>query len=184
MHLCLQPDILVGTANTVTPTISEQTKGKVEVVVGDKAEILASYDISLILNGAEVQPGGAVKVTLPIPESASKYKNVQVVYIDDNGNVTACKTEMNNDGTLTFITDHFSHYAIVGVPNNSSAIWIVIAVVAVLLVGGAVIVFIFFKNKKKNETKADEKISEESEEEVADENEEEENEENNSSSKD
>ena len=103
----------------VEDEVAEDVKENVQVVIGnDNAEILVSYDISLILHGETVQPGGKVEVTLPALENADDYKTLQVVYIDDNGNVTPCETRVNADGTITFVTDHFSRYAIIGVQNE------------------------------------------------------------------
>jgi hypothetical protein len=118
------------------------------VTDSDKAEVLATYDISLLLDGAAVQPGGKVEVTLPAPEGAEEYESLQVVYIADDGSVTPCETRINEDGTITFVTDHFSRYAIVGVPAASSALWITISVVSVALIAAVVIALIVFKKKK------------------------------------
>ena len=112
------------------------------------AEVLASYDISLILDGATVQPGGTVEVTLPAPENAAEFDTLQVVYIDDDGNVTPCETRVNADGTVTFVTDHFSHYAIVGVQNSSPVVWILISAISVALIAGAVVAVLVIKKKK------------------------------------
>ena len=121
--------------------VSADVKVNVQAVVGnDKAEVLASYDISLLLDGATVQPGGTVEVTLPAPENTDAYDAIQVVYVDDEGNVTPCETKVNADGTITFVTDHFSYYAIVGVQNAFPTIGIVIAILGIaLLVGGAIL---------------------------------------------
>lgn len=101
--------------------VDEDVKTNVQVVAGnDNAEILLSYDISLLLNGVAVQPGGKVEVTLPALENVDDYETLRVVYIDDDGNVTPCETRVNADGTITFVTDHFSRYAIIGVHNSSS----------------------------------------------------------------
>ena len=128
--------------------ISENVKASIEVVVqNNKAEVLASYDISLLLDGARVQPGGAVEVTLPVPENAGEYDELQVVYIDDSGKATLCETHMNEDGTITFVTDHFSHYAIVGIPGSSSGVWIAITVISAVLIAGAVVAVFLIKKK-------------------------------------
>ena len=133
----------------VTDEISEDVKANIEVVFEDNnAEVLASYDISLLLDGVTVQPGGTVEVTLPAPENAGEYGNLQVVYIDDDGNVTPCETRMNDDGTITFVTDHFSHYAIIGVPGTSPVVWILISAISVALIAGAVVAVVIIKKKK------------------------------------
>jgi hypothetical protein len=131
------------------PLISEEAKANIAIVVDDdNASVLASYDISMMLDGVTVQPGGTVEVTLPAPENAGDYGKLQVVYIDDNGEVTPCETRLNADGTITFVTDHFSHYAIIGLPGTSPVVWILISVISVALIAGAVAVLIIFKKKK------------------------------------
>ena len=133
----------------VKDEIAEDVKANVQVVAGnDNAEILVSYDISLLLDGATVQPGGKVEVTLPAPENAGDFDTLQVVYIDDEGNVTPCETRVNADGTVTFVTDHFSRYAIVGVRNSSPVVWILISAIGVALIAGAVVAVLVIKKKK------------------------------------
>ena len=133
----------------VTEETTEEVMTKIEEVTAEKAEVLAAYDISLVLGEAEVQPGGKVAVTLPAPENAGDFESLQVVYVDDNGNVTPCDTKVNEDGTVTFITDHFSYYAIIGIPAQSSNAWIFILIaVVVVLAAGAVVTFFLLKKKK------------------------------------
>ena len=98
--------------------VSNTAQENIEQEIGDNAEALATYDISMLLNGAEIQPGGDVEVNLPLPQNinAADYTDITVVYIDDNGNVTPCETTVNDDGTVTFVTDHFSCYSIVAIP--------------------------------------------------------------------
>jgi hypothetical protein len=135
-------------AEEVKEPVSEEVKANIAVVGGKNSEVLVSYDISLLLNGVNVQPGGAVEVTLPAPENAGDYSNLQVVYIDDEGNVTPCETRVNDDGSITFVTDHFSNYAIIGVKNSSPVVWIVISAVSVALIAGAVVAVLVIKKKK------------------------------------
>ena len=70
------------------------------------------------------------------------------VTFDDDGNVTPCETRVNADGTVTFVTDHFSQYAIIGVQNSSPVVWILISAISVALITGAVIVVLVIKKKK------------------------------------
>lgn len=136
----------------VSEETSEEVQAKIEEATAKKAEVLAAYDISLVLDGAEVQPGGKVAVTLPAPENAGDFETLQVVYVDDEGNVTPCDTKINADGSVTFTTDHFSYYAIIGIPAQSSNAWIyiLIAVIVVLAAGAVVTVLLLNKKKKKN----------------------------------
>ena len=101
----------------VEDELSASIQKNVDYAIGkDKdTELLAVYDIELVLDGATVQPGGLVMITLPAPENAADHESLQVVYIDSKGNVSLCDTTVNSDGSVSFLTDHFSRYAIVGV---------------------------------------------------------------------
>nr|MBE6545217.1 hypothetical protein [Oscillospiraceae bacterium] len=103
--------------DAVNEDLSNTVHKNIDVAAGTgkEADLLTVYDIALVLDGASVQPGGDVVVTLPAPENTDGYESLQVVYIDDNGNVTVCETTVNADGTVSFVTDHFSRYAIIGV---------------------------------------------------------------------
>ena len=138
----------------VEEEVSETVKENVSAAIGEDkaAEVLAEFDIDLVLNGVNVQPGDEIEVTLPIPENAAAYNDLQVVYIDDNGNVTPCETTVNDDGTVTFVTDHFSRYAIIGINKNGGTpvgaiVGIVIGAIVVLGIGSFAI-FWFVVEKK------------------------------------
>ena len=132
----------------VTGAASETVLSNITAAIGKgKTTVLASYDISLLLDGAAVQPGGKVAFTLPAPKNTEGFDSLVVVYIDDDGNVSACETTVNADGSVTFITDHFSQYSIVGVNNTSTVVAAVAAiavVVAVLCVG----VYVYIKKRR------------------------------------
>ena len=123
---------------------------KLKETVGNGAEFLAAYDISLILDNISVQPEGKVAVTIPLTENTDAYEKIQVVFVDDLGNVTPHETKVNEDGTLTFITDHFSYYAIVGIPESKAsgfAVTIISILTAALLSGALIFIFIKKKNR-------------------------------------
>ena len=141
-------------ANTIlqaTQTGSDvygKTRENLSALYGKTSTVLAAYDISLLLDGASVQPNGKVAVTLPAPHGMEDYDRFQVVCIADDCTVTECETKVNADGSVTFITDHFSVYAIVGI--RSSVNWIPIAVIgAVLLIGAATIIVVVSKKRKR-----------------------------------
>jgi hypothetical protein len=46
------------------------------------------------------------------------------------------------------VTDHFSHYAIIGIPASSSIVWILISSVSVALIAAAVVGLLVIKKKK------------------------------------
>ena len=142
----LDPNTVIN-VNAITEAISKDVKNNIKNAIGKgKTTVLASYDISLLLDGATVQPGGMIAFTLPAPEDTD-YDSFVVVFIDDDGNVTPCETTVNEDGSVTFLTDHFSQYSIVGVNNGSNA-WIWISAIAAVLVAGAVVAFIVIKKKR------------------------------------
>ena len=120
--VCPDTDVTVRHEDgTVMPAGTTITVDAVEidesdVNLGEQTALVEVYDISLLLDGQEIQPDGVVAVTLPAPADIDRYTDLQVVYIDDAGNVTPCETVVNPDGTITFYTDHFSYYAIVGTP--------------------------------------------------------------------
>ena len=94
----------------------ETAKDAISDLAGEDAIIVTAYDINLLLDGAEVQPGGQVQITLPALPEDKIYTDVVVVYIDEDGNLTVCPTVVNEDGSISFITDHFSCYAILATP--------------------------------------------------------------------
>ena len=95
--------------------IPEQVLGEIAVTAEGAAKPLGMFDLSLLLDGATVQPGGTVVVTLPAPDLAAEYDHIIVVYIASDGSYEECKTTVNEDGTISFETDHFSKYAVIGI---------------------------------------------------------------------
>lgn len=69
------------------------------------------YDLGLLLNGAKYNPDGTVTVTLKL-EDSYRNKNIGIIYIDDNGNITKLLSTKDKD-YIKFDTTHFSTYAIV-----------------------------------------------------------------------
>ena len=99
--------------------------------------------------GAEIQPNGTIQITLPALQQEFDADNVMVVYISPDGSYQECKTTVNEDGTITFETDHFSRYAVIEITNSTPAIvWILISTISVVLIAGAVVAVIFIKKKK------------------------------------
>ena len=133
--------------------LTEQARENLVSMIGKKAEILISYDISLMFEGVAVQPGGKVAVTVPAPENIGEYDSITIVFIDDNGNITPCETKVNDDGTVTFVTDHFSYYAIVGLPQNSvhTVMVVLFSVLLIISLAGGLTAFFIIKKKKEKE---------------------------------
>ena len=137
-------------------SISEQILGEFAATAETVVEALDVYDINLLLDGVKIQPNGAVVVTLPAPKFTAEYDRIIVVFIADDGSYDECKTTVNADGTISFETDHFSKYAVIGVNEEEAddriGVGAIIAIVvgAVLVVGGGAFVIYWFVIKKKN----------------------------------
>ncbi|MGX8852930.1 hypothetical protein [Amedibacillus sp. YH-ame10] len=71
------------------------------------------YDVKLLKEGVVIQPSGMIKVSIPLTDAMKTMTDLQVVYIDDSGNVTIIPSIIK-DGKAIFITDHFSYYGIIG----------------------------------------------------------------------
>ncbi len=138
-----------------TEEIPDEVLGEIAVTADGAAKPLGIYDLSLLLDGAEIQPGGTVIVTLPAPDLAAEYDSVIVVYIAPDGSYEECKTTVNEDGTISFETDHFSTYAIIGIDKSAvkgglptgAIVGIVIGAVILLSVGVFAIVWFAIKKK-------------------------------------
>lgn len=99
--------------------------------------ILAAFDVSLFktvydLTGAKISNGkisntaitAPITIRIPVPAGYTDRNDLQVVYIDDAGNVTPfATTVVTVDGTqyLQFTTTHFSVYAVTALEQKSSA---------------------------------------------------------------
>lgn len=75
----------------------------------DKTKPVYVFDISVIKDGAKVQPNGKVKVTVPISEDVSGY---EVLHILSDGKVESLSVTYK-DGKATFETDSFSKFVFV-----------------------------------------------------------------------
>lgn len=144
--------------------ITEEIVGEIELKLEGGIKPLACYDISLLLEGAEIQPDGTIIVTLPALQFEYDYDKVIVVYIAPDGSVEECKTTVNEDGTVSFETNHFSRYALVGVTEGEPApvptpdpdpkpestvptfVWIIIIVAGVAIIVACVVGPLFKKN--------------------------------------
>lgn len=90
-------------------------------LLDENQEMLQLYDIKFLLNGIEIQPEGNIKITLILTAEQQEYQNLKVVYIADDGTVTIMPSEINGD-EVSFITDHFSHYGIIGTRADVSGV--------------------------------------------------------------
>jgi rubredoxin len=147
--------------------VPEQVLGEIAVTAEGAAKPLGMYDLSLLLDGAKIQPDGTVAVTLPAPDLAAEYDTIIVVYIAPDGSYEECKTTVNEDGSITFETDHFSKYAIVGIDKTeekeglSVGVIIAIVVIGLIVVVGGIMTVIVRKKRSPvvSSGTSDEKIS-------------------------
>lgn len=139
--------------------IPEQVLGEIAVTAEGAVKPLGIFDLSLLLDGAEIQPNGTVAITLPAPDLAAEYDSIIVVYIAPDGSYEECKTTVNEDGTITFETDHFSQYAVIGISKNAvpaaesglgtgAIIGIAVGAVVVLGIGVFFLYWFVFRKKK------------------------------------
>lgn len=82
----------------------------IKQIVSENYGIVASYDISLLVNGEKTQPDGTVEIGIPIP---AKYENslIQIVYIADDGAIELYDTRRSR-GVAYAKVEHFSVYAL------------------------------------------------------------------------
>ena len=139
----------------------------VKNILVETSDTFTLYNISAVLNGTEVQPGGEVTATFNIPEGYGT--DVAVYYIADDGNFEKLESTISEDGkTVSAKLTRFSNYAVCKLGTSDSAntdvapetteqstesnntLWIIIAIIAVVLIAGAVATVIIVKNKKKN----------------------------------
>ena len=85
--------------------------------------VAVPLEINLVQSGKTVEPDGAVRVTLDLPEGMSG-DYTAVYYVAENGSVTKMDGELITDGDkkqYSFMTTHFSKYVIVSVPDTTEA---------------------------------------------------------------
>ena len=136
--------------------VPEQVLGEIAVTAEGAAKPLGMFDLSLLLDGATIQPNGMVSITLPAPDLAVEYDKIIVVYIAPDGSFEECSTTLNDDGTITFETDHFSAYAVIGIlferglSNGAIAGIVVGSVLGAIVLGIGGFLLVWFVVKKKN----------------------------------
>lgn len=94
-------------------------KDEAENTIIKNAEVLAVYDINVIdsnNNIVIIEGTDKYKISFKLDENLiSKYDFFKVVYIDKNGNIKETfDATLNEDGTISFITNHLSTYSIIG----------------------------------------------------------------------
>ncbi len=151
-------------AGTVIDFVDKSNEQVSDQILGEFAETaetvvtaLGVYDLNLLLDGVTIRPNGAVVVTLPAPKLNTEYDRIIVVYIAPDGSYEECKTTVNADGSISFETDHFSKYAVIGINEEESddglgtgaIIAIIIGALLVVGAGGFAIYWFVIKKKAK-----------------------------------
>lgn len=100
---------------------AQEALNNVRQLFGADYTIISSYNMYLMRGGTMTQPQGEVEIGMPIPQ---KYENaaVTIVYIDNNNKITKKETR-RQDGMAYAKTDHFSHYALVGLEEETVGSW-------------------------------------------------------------
>lgn len=82
----------------------------IKQMISENYGIVASYDVSLLVNGEATQPNGKVEIGIPIPV---QYENslIQVVHVDEDGTIEVYDTRRSR-GVAYAKVDHFSVYAL------------------------------------------------------------------------
>ena len=113
--------------NAAAAAVSEQATGDtVQIVVEKVAEETdkVEFELKVVCSDGKVISnfnGGNIAVTVALPKAMAE-KKVVCVYIDDNGHMSKVEGQKNADGTYTFVTGHFSSYAIMAEEEADAAI--------------------------------------------------------------
>lgn len=113
--------------NAAAAAVSEQAEGDTVKIIAEKVKEDATevhFELKVVCsNGTVISDfkGGNVAVTVTLPKEMAD-KKVVCVYIDDNGHMSKVEGQKNADGTYTFVTGHFSTYAIMAEEEADAAI--------------------------------------------------------------
>ena len=113
--------------NAAAAAVSEQAEGDTVQIIAEKVKEDATevhFELKVVCSDGKVISdfkGGNVAVTVALPKAMAD-KKVVCVYIDDNGHMSKMVGQKNADGTYTFVTGHFSSYAILAEEEADAAI--------------------------------------------------------------
>ena len=131
---------------------SQTSVNLVKQLVDESYNIVQSYDVSLEVDGIEVEPDGEAELGLTIP---SEYENaiIKIVELQDDGTIHVYETRRSN-GVAYANIKRMGMYAIIAPidqvqTKNETVIRAVAIAAALLLVAGGGIVFIRGNRKKK-----------------------------------
>ena len=113
--------------NTAAGAIAKQASGDTVQIIVEKVnekKNKVEFQLKVVCSDGNVISdfkGGNVAVTITVPKDLAE-KKVVCVFIDDNGRMSKVKGQKNADGTYTFITGHFSTYALMTEEEADTAI--------------------------------------------------------------
>ena len=139
-----QVQLLVESTN-VTDAIDRRVKQ----VISESFGVVASYDVTLLVNGEEAQPEGTIEIGLPIPV---EYENamIYIIHVQEDGNIELFETRRSG-GVAYAKVDHLSVFSITAPvefeEENTSFPWLPVAyTLAVGLTGLGI--WLIYKSKK------------------------------------
>lgn len=90
--------------------VTDAVDRRVKQVISDSFGVVASYDVTLLLNGEETQPEGTIEIGLPIPV---EYENamIHIVHVQEDGNIELFETRRSG-GVAYAKVDHLSVFSI------------------------------------------------------------------------
>ncbi|MGN0714092.1 MAG: hypothetical protein ACI4LJ_09920 [Anaerovoracaceae bacterium] len=103
--------------NAAAGAVAEQASGDTVQLVVEKVDSnknKVEFQLKVVCSDGKVISdfkGGNVAVTVAVPKDMAD-KKVVCVFIDENGRMSKVKGQKNEDGTYTFVTGHFSTYAL------------------------------------------------------------------------
>lgn len=112
--------ILVSSNFDVIPENTELTVNRYQIensagnlvrqTLGEYYQLVSGYDVTLTVNGEEVQPDGTIEIGLPIP---AEYENtlLYLVYVSEDGTIEVLETRRSGGMAYAKVT-HLSQYAI------------------------------------------------------------------------
>lgn len=100
-----QVQLLVESTN-----VTDAVDRRVKQVISDNFGVVASYDVTLLVNGEEAQPEGTIEIGLPIPV---EYENamIYIVHVQEDGNIELFETRRSG-GVAYAKVDHLSVFSI------------------------------------------------------------------------
>ena len=87
--------------------VDKEIKLSNKVINQLNAQNYIAYDMSLLLNGQNIQPNGKIEITMDIPNNYDKSK--VKVYYEKNGQLVDMNAIIKGNKAI-FKTNHFSHY--------------------------------------------------------------------------